>query len=435
MSDYLFMLENHLSAEQSAVVAEVQAAAAQAHANLFLTGGAMRDMLAGFPIRDLDFRVEGSGIKLAKALEKAGAKILTADENRKLADLLFPNGVTVEISMARKERFPKPGAKPQVQPASIHDDLRGRDFTINSIALSLNAGSKGLLLDPNNGQSDIQQRELRAINNYVFYDDPVRLLRLIRFQVRMGYAVEERTRMQFENARDAGMLARITSDQLASELRAVAEEPNIADLMEALEREKMIELFSPALTGPKLNLPAFHKLQKAKQLISVGVPVPVRDFPLFLSVLIEKLNAKERTALSKTALLTRADFANIQKLEAAAKKAERDLKSAKVTKPSHIYHAILAMPGEVILHLLLHSQQRIVQDRIKNYFGKYLITAIEVTDKEVAATGVPIGSPKFQKAKEALIVARLDGRAKKPAPPPEPPPPPPAPTGAFARRH
>src|SRR5215469_8226621 len=118
MSDYIYILENHLSADQSSVVREVQSAAGQAGVNLFLTGGAMRDMLAGFPIRDLDFVVEGPALKLAKAAaEKAKAKVLSADENRKSTELLFPSGVTAQISMSRQEKFTKPGAKPQVSPA------------------------------------------------------------------------------------------------------------------------------------------------------------------------------------------------------------------------------------------------------------------------------------------------------------------------------
>src|SRR5205807_256408 len=139
MSDYIYMLESHLSPDQNRVVEEVQAAAAQANVNVFLTGGAMRDMLAGFHIRDLDFVVEGPALKLAKAVsDRASAKIASLDENRKVAELIFPTGVTAQIAMSRTEKYGRAGAKPQVTPATIQDDLRGRDFTCNAIALSLN---------------------------------------------------------------------------------------------------------------------------------------------------------------------------------------------------------------------------------------------------------------------------------------------------------
>src|SRR6266567_5271001 len=150
MSDYMFILESHLSSDQSRVVSEVQGAAVRDNISVFLTGGAMRDMIGGFPIVEIDFTVEGNAVKLARSIaHKAQADVVRVDETRKVAHLLFPGKVPVSIGMSRVEKYPKPGAKPQVQPASIHDDLRGRDFTINSIALSLNPASRGLLLDPN----------------------------------------------------------------------------------------------------------------------------------------------------------------------------------------------------------------------------------------------------------------------------------------------
>src|SRR5271165_6780417 len=223
MSDYMFILESHLSTDQSRVVGLVQTAAAEAGVNVFLTGGALRDMRAGFPIAEMDFTVEGSGIKLAKSIAaKAGAQSTEVDENRKFAQLVFTGGVRATIGMARQERYSKPGAKPHVQPATIHEDLRGRDFTVNSIALSLNPASRGLLLDPNNGVGDIERKELRAVTNYTLYDDPVRLLRLQRFKIRLGFTVEERTKMQYDNAREAGLESRIPQQALLDELRHTA---------------------------------------------------------------------------------------------------------------------------------------------------------------------------------------------------------------------
>src|SRR5258705_11579976 len=268
MGDYMFMLESHLSAGQYRVVGQMRELAGEAGLPVFLTGGAMRDTLGGFPVRDLDFTVEGNALKLAKNAEKKfGAKIAVSDERRKSAELLFPGGATAEIAMARQERFPKSGARPQITPATIHEDLRSRDFTVNAVALSLNKASLGLPIDPTNGIGDIERKELRTIHNYSFYDDPARMLRLIRLKVRLNYTIDERTRLQYENAREAEMLLRITPEALGTELRHMANEPNAADLIEALEQEKLIELYSPALTGPKLNLATFQKLQKARQLV------------------------------------------------------------------------------------------------------------------------------------------------------------------------
>jgi hypothetical protein len=110
---------------------------------------------------------------------------------------------------------------------------------------------------------------------------------------------------------------------------------------------------------------------------------------------------------------------------------ERELKSAKLQKPSRLYQTISKYPGEQVLYLLVYSQQRIVQDRIRNYFQKHLPASLEVTDEMVEAAGAAPGSAKFEHAKEQMILKRLDARPKKPEPPPETPPPPPM--SSFAR--
>src|SRR5947207_15721554 len=122
MSDYIYMLDSHLSPDQAQVVADVQTAAAHAGLNLFLTGGAMRDMLAGFRIRDLDFVVEGPALKVAKAVcDRTGAKTLTSDDHRKTVELLFPSGVTAQVAMSRLEKYGRTGSKPAVSASTIQD--------------------------------------------------------------------------------------------------------------------------------------------------------------------------------------------------------------------------------------------------------------------------------------------------------------------------
>ena len=432
MSDYMFMLESHLSTDQFRILGQIRDLAWSAGLNLFLTGGAMRDMLGGFPVRDLDFTLEGPAPKLARLIEqKHGAKIISADDLRKSAELRFPGGVTAQIGQAHTERFPKSGGRPQISPATIHEDLRGRDFTINAIALSLNKASLGLLIDPTNGAGDIERKELRAIHNYSFYDDPSRMLSLIRFKVRLGYGIDERTRLQFDNAREAEMLKRISAESLGAEFRRMAREGSPHDLLRALEEENLTQLFCAALAGAKLNPQGFTRLQKARQLAPFGWEQRIHALPLFLAVLVEKLNSKERSELIKNTALSRTELGAVEKLETASKKLERDLKNPKLQKPSALYQVLSKTPGEQVLYLGVYSEQRIVQDRIRNYFQKYLPAAGEVTDELVAAAGIGPGTPKFARTKEEMILKRLDARPKKPEPVPEPPPPPPM--SSFAR--
>jgi hypothetical protein len=129
--------------------------------------------------------------------------------------------------------------------------------------------------------------------------------------------------------------------------------------------------------------------------------------------------------------LTRSEVNAWQKLESASKKLEKELKGPKLQKASQLYQAVSKAAGEQIMYLAVYSAQRIVQDRIRNYFQKYLPASLEITDEVVAATGVAPGTPKFQKVKEDMILKRLDARPKKPEPVPETPPPPPM--SSFAR--
>jgi tRNA nucleotidyltransferase/poly(A) polymerase len=434
------MLENHLSADQNRVVQEVQAAAGQANVNVFLTGGAMRDMLAGFRIRDLDFVLEGPALKVAKTVsERANAQITASDDNRKCAELLFPSGVTAQIAMSRQEKYARSGAKPQVLAATIQEDLRGRDFTCNAVALSLNRASRGLLLDPMNGLADIERRELRAAGPYVFYDDPSRLLRLIRLRVRLGFAIEARTEMQVANAREAEVEKLISPRAFAEELQRISAEDAPSEIMAGLEQAGILALFTPALSEDKLNLAGLAKLEKLEHLLPDEAKNRAARLGPFLWVLTEKLTAKEKQALVKTIDLSKADAAAFEKLDAHAKKLETALRSARIRKPSQVYQIVGAAAPEEIILTLYRSVVKPVQERLRSYFQKYLPAVQEITPEEWATVDGTPGTPKYQKARDQFVINRLDRRPpKKPAEDEEEaisqPAPPPTPEPMVARR-
>jgi tRNA nucleotidyltransferase/poly(A) polymerase len=350
--------------------------------------------------------------------DSASARILSVDEQRRSAELMFPVRVTAEISTARQERYSRPGARPTVTPATIQEDLCCRDFTINALALSLNRASLGLLLDPTNGLADLEQKELRTAYPRALYDDPARLLRLVRFKVRFSMTVEPRTAQQYENARLDEMEKLIPPRRVFDELVQVAEEANPGEVLQALSSEGLLAQILPQTAAQKLNFSGFARLQKARQMMPVGGGVAVNNMPLFLYLLTENLSTAERSALAKAASVKKSELDLVKSLHADSKKLERELRSARVTKPSHVYQVLVKAPGEQILYLYLTSTQRQVQDRIRNYFQRYLPAASEITDRQVSAGGLEPDSPKFKKLKAELIVARLDSRAKKAAEPP-----------------
>ncbi|HLY20020.1 MAG TPA: hypothetical protein VKR61_22485 [Bryobacteraceae bacterium] len=427
------MLESRLSADQNRVLEQAQAAANAIGANLFLTGGCMRDMLGGFRIRDLDFSVEGNAIKIAKALEDQDARIVALDENRRTVELVFSGGVTAQVAMSRKERYAKTGGKPQVTPASIQEDLLGRDFTINAMALSLSRASRGLLLDPTNGLADLGHREMRTTHPYVFYDDPGRLLRLVRLRVRLAFTVEERTQMQYENARAAHVEDLIPARTLLDELQRIAAEPSPPEMLQALGDAGLLALFSPALSGAKLNLPALTRLEKAARLVeSANLTVPP-NFAAFLHVLTERLSPKEKSALFKAVDMPKAEIERMRNIQPHAHKLEQAIKSPRVKKPSHVYQVLADARPDELVFLLAASAQRTVQDRIRNYLQKYLPMMQEVPAADWKAIEGPPGSAKYIRSRQAFLAAHLDVRPKPPAPEPETVPSTPAPPEVVAR--
>jgi tRNA nucleotidyltransferase (CCA-adding enzyme) len=437
MSDYMFVLESHLDAAQNRVVSEMQRVATDAGMNVWLTGGAMRDTLRGARILDLDFTVERDAVRAGKALAHAsGGRVLSEDSMKRWVELELPGGVRASVSNARSEKYSKPGAKPQIAPATIHEDLMRRDFTINAMALSLNRGSRGLLIDPANGQADLVNRELRATNTYALFDDPSRLFRLIRFQYVLGFEISPRTQSQIENALLGEYQKVAPVSALATEIRALSESENAVAALEAFDRLGLLKSISPALTGAKLNAQGLARFEKlAHTVLPAGAfgqgQAPMGGWLAFLTVLTEKMTPREQTDFLRKFELSKKEADGLKKLESHAKKLEAALKSARITKPSHVYDALKDATSDEVLMVLYGSTQRVVQDRIRAYYQKYLPLSQEITEEQVAATGVKPGTPKFERAFRNMVTIHLNARPKK-IPPPEPEiiPVPPAPMAA-----
>src|SRR5438309_3948806 len=237
MADYIYTMEIRLTPDQQKAVTLVQDVARAANMNVYLTGGAIRDIISGLPIRDLDFTVQGNPLRLQKDLERAGTRIGYADDDLKSVHLLLPGKVRAEISMARTERYEKAGKHPFIFPATIIEDLRRRDFTVNSMALSLNPGSRGLLLDPTNGVADLEAKLLRVLHNYAFLEDPSRMIRASRFMVRFHWTMDERTQARYNAAVENQYIEHINERAAGREIEQLAYEDEPLPVMRTLEKE------------------------------------------------------------------------------------------------------------------------------------------------------------------------------------------------------
>src|ERR1700688_500533 len=209
MPDYMFLLESRLSPEQRAAMMRVQELSAAMGFNVYLTGGTVRDLVTGASLRDLDFSVEGNPSKIARELEKGGAKILSEDEKLRQIEILFVGDCDGSISGARDDHYARPGTRPEIRWSTIMEDLRRRDFSLNAIAISLNPASRGLLLDPTNAVADLENREVRALSIHSFTNQPVRLLRALRYCARMEFHLEARTTEWFALAMERNLVENI----------------------------------------------------------------------------------------------------------------------------------------------------------------------------------------------------------------------------------
>ena len=161
--------------------------------HVYVVGGVVRDLLLGQVTLDLDLAVEGDGIAFAKVVADRYRTGLAVFERFVTARLVFPDGLKMDIATSRREFYAEAALLPTVQPAAIEEDLHRRDFTINAIAMQLNPGQFGRLLDVYGGQRDLRARRIRVLHAGSFQDDPTRIFRAIRFEQRFKFRLEPDT--------------------------------------------------------------------------------------------------------------------------------------------------------------------------------------------------------------------------------------------------
>jgi tRNA nucleotidyltransferase (CCA-adding enzyme) len=183
-------LTSILSHAQTDALALISREAAARGIGAFLVGGAVRDWLLGAPsIDDLDITIEGDAGFFATQLAAAHGGAVQTHARFNTARWMI-NGLSIDLTTARAERYAHPGALPTVEPAAIAVDLQRRDFSVNAIALRL---SDNALLDPFDGQADLRTRRLRALHAQSFVDDPTRMLRAARYATRLGFEPDAAT--------------------------------------------------------------------------------------------------------------------------------------------------------------------------------------------------------------------------------------------------
>ncbi|MGB7132871.1 MAG: CCA tRNA nucleotidyltransferase [Candidatus Sulfotelmatobacter sp.] len=440
MADYIYTMEIRLTPDQTKGVNLVQEIARTAEITLYLTGGAIRDIISGFTIRDLDFTVQGNPLKLQKEFERAGAQIAGRDEDTRTLLLVLPGNVRAEISMARTESYEKVGKPPIITPASIQEDLRRRDFTVNAMALSLNEGSRGLLLDPFNGVADIEAKLLRILHNYSFVEDPSRLVRATRFAARFHWPLEERTQQRYDAAKENNYIEHISRSAIGHEIAQLAHEDDPLNVIRALEREDWLKVLHPHWSSAKVDTNGLALLMKTRQQI-VDLGYIVDPSAAVMHFLTARLSEKDISDLRRQ--IPRKDLVDAWRdIEDHAKELAKRLTGKEAATPSRTWNLLSSARPEMILFLAVTARQQSVAQKIKNFLTKWRQVQQRIPLPEMTELLITPQLPTYPKIAHDVFMLLLDGKLRsrtetlkflKPFAPPPPPPPPPPRRGRGAK--
>ncbi len=414
MPDYMFLLESRLSPEQRAAMLRVQELAAAMGFNVYLTGGTVRDLITGATLRDLDFTLEGNPAKMARELEKGGAKILSEDEKLRHVEMLFAGDVDGSLAAAHDEYYVRPGTRPEIRWSTIMEDLRRRDFSLNAIAISLNPASRGLLLDPTNGLSDIEHGEVRALTIHSFTNQPVRLLRALRVAARMGFKLESRTQEWFNLAIERELQKTITPEDAGQELRGLAREERPQLVLKDWDEHELMELVHPLLAKKHPDYEAINGLQKVRDELFMAGFRPRLATPMMLAILGKLKDREVASVLSKLGFRS-AEIDEIEEFPEKAAGVQKELTGKKTKTPIEAYQYIEKLPLEMVAYLLAESNNSGAVSKLKAYLNKWrpVRQGLQTVITELENLGMARG-PKFDQVIQNVFAAQLMGRGKTP---------------------
>ncbi|MDG1674611.1 MAG: HD domain-containing protein [Flavobacteriales bacterium] len=228
----------------------------------FVIGGYVRDLLLDRPCKDIDIVTEGSGIELARATAaRMGIKQVHVFKNFGTA-MFRARDYEIEFVGARKESYTRGSRKPVVEDGTLEDDQNRRDFTINAMAISLNAATFGKLVDPFGGLDDLDRKWIRTPldPDITYSDDPLRMMRAVRFASQLGFRIEEGSLEAIR--RNAKRLEIISAERIHTELNKIILSPRPSRGFKLLFKTKLLHQFFPemaALQGVEWRKGIGHK--------------------------------------------------------------------------------------------------------------------------------------------------------------------------------
>ena len=305
MSEVLALARGFEAEEVGVQLARAGEVADRREVGLWLVGGALRDLLLGRPLKDVDLAVEAAAANALELAARLGALTGWTLERTHVrfgtATLRAPGGLRVDIAATRREEYPAPASLPVVTgTTTIDDDLSRRDFTMHAMARRVGRrGLVGRVLDPFGGKSDLEKKRIRLLHPKSLVDDPTRAYRAVTYAVRLGFAWDREFLAALKKAREANAFRALSGDRMRREIEKIFLE---GEWGRAAAHASELALFGdvlPGWSGPLL--PSKKKNSGEAASASVAVPLPADARPKQEEIwcrLLEPLPQPERAAVA-----------------------------------------------------------------------------------------------------------------------------------------
>ncbi len=384
--------------------------------NIFLVGGVVRDLMLRRPNLDIDIVVEGDGIALARAYSERYSARCHCHEPFRTAVLLTEEGFKLDIASTRMEYYDAPAMLPKVEKSSLKVDLYRRDFTINTLVVSLNRKSYGEMRDYFGAGRDLKEHSVRVLHNLSFVEDPTRIFRAIRFEQKFAFAIGRQTLHLIHNAIKVGFVRRLSGFRILHELKLICAESNPLPIFARISELKLWSEVFPELKREVKVLQRQTRLTAAKEVVSwyqyLYLKEKLEVWRVYFLCFLNGLSAGQarycalRLGLDEN---TVEHFVSARRrgIEAAAELG-RLCKEGKVYRNSEICAQLSDLPLEILLYIMAGHENLEVKKALSNYITRLQFVEIEITGHDLITAGLTPG-PQFKKILEQVRNARLDG--------------------------
>jgi tRNA nucleotidyltransferase (CCA-adding enzyme) len=321
--------------------------------SLYLVGGVVRDLLLKRKDWDLDLAVEGDGISFARLVADRYGAGLAVFERFATSRLVFQDGLKIDIATTRRESYAQPAVLPTVQSASIEEDLSRRDFTINAMAMQLNPGQFGRVLDPYGGQRDLRARTIRVLHAGSFQDDPTRIFRAIRFEQRFGFRLERTTLRLLAQAASTNLIQQLSGPRLQNEILLLFAEHDPAHAIARLGQLQLLRFLHRRLCYTTNVKRVVTAVSKALAWWARRFPDSVIDRPtLYLMALSSESSAVVVASMIRRLALSREQAKNVSAGGSLVDRALKRLTNRGTVRPSQAYRLLAEFSDEALVLLL-----------------------------------------------------------------------------------